>query len=70
MTALTCAFGRPWPIDPRWKGDPQSHCAGCHAESRRLQREFSIGVFFGEHDADGYTPVDRRAQARRKDAAA
>jgi hypothetical protein len=60
---LTCAFGSPW--GPRGCGP----CTGCLAESDRLEAEFARKVAAGVYDVDGYTPADRRAQAKRQVAA-
>lgn len=57
MASPVCAFGSPWPHT--------KPCRGCAAESARLIAEFWRGVFFGLHDADGYTPADRKVQAAR-----
>lgn len=53
---VTCAFGAIWPCDP---------CAGCQAESARLSAQFAADVAAGRYDAEGYTPAERRAQARK-----
>lgn len=57
---LSCAFGSPWGA----KGC--GPCLKCQAESDRLDREFDRGVFLGAHDADGYTPAERRQQAKKE----
>lgn len=53
--ALVCAFGEPWlgahPL--------------CEQEGDRLCRLFEAAVGRGEFDAHGYTPNERKAQARR-----
>jgi hypothetical protein len=52
---LVCANGSPWPCGP---------CAKCAAEVARLMAEADRDTFFGVFDAAGYTPADRRAQAK------
>lgn len=51
---LTCACGSPW--GPKGCGP----CKKCLARLDRDCREFERGVFFGEHDADGYKPGERK----------
>ena len=52
MKPLTCAFGTPWGL---------SHeCAGCAAESARLEAEFQAGVLAGRWDREGYTAQERK----------
>jgi hypothetical protein len=57
MTTPVCAFGIPSARHPG--------CLWCAAEVARLCAEFTQAVERGEYDAHGYTPADRRAQARR-----
>lgn len=59
-----CAHGRPSPIDPEWAGE--EHCAGCLAESQRAQAAFDTDVKAGKYDAEGYTPAERTAQAKKR----
>jgi hypothetical protein len=53
--ALVCAFGEPF-----FGAHPL-----CEAEACRLRALFQENVKAGVYDAQGYTPADRRAQARR-----
>lgn len=53
----TCSFGHPFPCGP---------CDDCLAETERLSQEFEAAVARGEYDAEGYTPNERKAQARRR----
>lgn len=55
---LVCAFGEPW-IGPHPK---------CAAYADELDRQFDAAVAAGKYDQDGYTPADRRAEQKRKDA--
>lgn len=64
-TGLTCAFGQPWPGDHV----TPSGCPSCQAEIERLCAEFKAAVARGEYDEQGYTPNERKAQAKRKAAA-
>ena len=52
----TCAFGTLWPHET---------CAGCEAESARLEAEFWRKVAAGEYDEQGYTPAERKLQQRK-----
>lgn len=56
QAALTCSNGEPWmgphPI--------------CEAETARHCAEFDAAVARGEYDAEGYTPNERKAQAKRQ----
>lgn len=54
-TGLTCAFGEPW----------MGEHPLCDAETARACERFAEAVARGEFDADGYTPNERRAQAKR-----
>ena len=51
-----CAFGAVWPCGP---------CRGCIEKADQLEAQFWRAVFFGEYDADGYTPAERKAQQRK-----
>jgi len=53
-TGLTCVFGSLW--GPTGCGP----CAGCVAESDRLEAAFWQGVARGEYDQAGYRPRARR----------
>lgn len=59
-TAVTCVYGEP--------------IAGphplCEARVARDVLEFYEAVMRGEYDAEGFTPKERVAQARRRDGAA
>jgi hypothetical protein len=57
---LTCAFKSPW--GPTGCGP----CAKCQRESDRSCAAFDRGVFFGLHDARGYTPAEARARDKVK----
>ena len=52
---LVCAFGEPW-IGPH---------PLCEAETGRACAAFDAGVQAGRWDAQGYTPAERRQQARK-----
>ncbi len=56
-----CAFGTPF--------YPHRRCVGRAKEATRLQLEFRIAVFEGRMDVDGYSPAERRAQQRKREAA-
>lgn len=60
----TCAFGIPWIVHMNGHG-----CLWCAAESDRLCAQFAADVASGKYDEFGYTPKDRRAQAKQKQAA-
>lgn len=60
----TCAFGIPWIVHVNGQG-----CLWCAAESERLSEQFVADVASGKYDAEGWTPKERRAQAKRKQAA-
>ena len=52
---LTCAFGEPWMgLHPL-----------CEARSNEMCRQFAEAVRSGQFAAEGYTPNERKAQARR-----
>jgi hypothetical protein len=53
---LTCSFGEPW---------TGAHPL-CEQESERLCAAFAEAVARGEFDAAGYSPADRKAQAKRR----
>ncbi len=54
--ALTCAFSEPW-MGPH---------PLCEAETDRACQQFAEAVARGEFDAQGYTPNERKAQAKRR----
>lgn len=58
----TCMFGVPWSAH-------MQGCLWCHAEADRLCAQFAADVASGKCDAEGFTPKDRRAQAKRQQAA-
>ena len=58
-----CYFGRPSPIDPEWPGP--HHCAGCVAAVQQAVAAFQADVTARIYDAEGYTPAERRAEARK-----
>jgi hypothetical protein len=62
---LTCAHGEPsnGGKAPGWTGP--HHCAGCAEAVLAASRRFRAAVARGEYDAEGYTPAERRAQARK-----
>lgn len=53
---LVCAFNEPWE-----GGHPL-----CEQHAMQLRREFREAVARGDMDAQGYTPNERKAQARRQ----
>ncbi len=55
-----CVFGAG---DPTWLGP--HHCAGCATEVDRAVAQMAEARQRGAYDADGYTPAERRAMARR-----
>lgn len=59
VDVVVCAFGSPW--GRRGCGP----CRKCRAESRRMDRAFARSVFFGEYDANGYTPAEAQARETR-----
>jgi hypothetical protein len=65
--ALPCAFGSP----TRWGSiyavgwRAPHHCLACLVAVERGCLAFDRAVARGEFDAAGYTPAERRAQARR-----
>jgi hypothetical protein len=56
---LTCFHGEPW------DGDHPL----CRADVERACQRFDDAVARGEYDAHGWTPKERKAQAKRKDLA-
>lgn len=56
-----CSFGG---TGRGWKGP--HHCRRCAAWVERACREFARDVFFGIYDWQGFTPNERKAQAKRK----
>lgn len=59
FSGLTCALGEDWEgAHPR-----------CEQETARARVDFAEAVARGEFDAEGYTPNERRAQAKRAKAA-
>ena len=56
---VVCGNGSPW---GRVGCGP---CAACIAEAEALEADFWVAVAAGRWDQDGYTPADRKAQARR-----
>jgi len=60
---LTCGFGSPW--GPAGCGSAGQPCRHCQAFTARLIEEFERDVFFGIYDREGYTPRERKWQARR-----
>ena len=63
MNGLTCANGSPW--GQYGCGTQGRACAKCEAVTTLACAEFDRGVFFGEHDQQGYTPAERQAQQRK-----
>lgn len=63
---LTCAHGAPWYGCGPQRPVGHYHCVGCAKEGLRLIREFWQGVSEGRWDEQGYTPSERRAQAKRQ----
>jgi len=59
-----CAFGSPL-TDHYPFALPLFACQGCRDECVRLRVEFRAAVARGEYDEQGYTPNERKAQARR-----
>ena len=59
---LTCAFGEPWPGATFPAGHPL-----CDAATDQACVQFEADVAAGRNDAEGYTPVERRAQQRRQE---
>ena len=57
---LGCYFGSAWGVHGC------GPCAKCRAYADELEAQFWRGVFFGEHDAQGYTPNERAAQVKRR----
>ena len=49
-TPPVCAFGTPWPHNPR--------CAGCRAFAAQLARGFAADVAAGRFNARGYTRAE------------
>ena len=55
-TGLTCKFGEPWmELHPL-----------CEAHADDMCQQFAKAVRAGTYDAAGYTPNERRAQAKRR----
>lgn len=63
---LTCGFGTPWldHVDPP-VGTGRG-CAACAAQTEAASQAFAAAVAAGTYDAEGYTPAERRAQAKRR----
>ena len=57
---MTCSFGT-----PIVKGSC-GPCAKCVAQLDKDCEAFDRDVFFGVYDREGYTPAERKAQAKRK----
>ncbi len=53
---LTCALSEPW----------MGKHPKCEKEAARMAAEFDRDVFFGKYDAQGYTPNERKALAKRQ----
>jgi len=58
-TSLTCAFGVPW--RQHFKGE---RCPACVAAVDEGRARFAALVAAGLMDAEGYTPNERRMQAK------
>ena len=48
--------------------DGPDHCPACHAEADRLCAQFEADVASGQFDAEGFTPKERKAQRKRRQA--
>lgn len=55
----TCSFGR---TGARCGGD---HCLDCYLEAQGACQRFAASVASGKHDAEGFTPAERKAEQRR-----
>lgn len=62
--SLVCAFGVPWLHHVTPPTGTGLGCLLCAAEEERLLAVFDAGVASGTHDAQGYTPSERRAHAK------
>ena len=60
-SGLTCANGTAWASHFNGTG-----CALCAADTERTCAAFDAAVAAGIYDAQGYTPKERRALARRR----
>lgn len=67
-TALSCTVARPpcafGETGLGWLGP--HHCLQCMLEVVRACQAFDAAVARGEFDAEGYTPKERRVQAKRR----
>lgn len=62
---VLCANGQADARDTGYVGP--HHCAACAAEVDALCQAFAVAVRNGEYDVEGYTPADRRVQAKRRE---
>lgn len=58
---MTCGFGD---TGEGWDGD--HHCYQCWRLVRDMCRQFARDVRAGKFDAQGYTPNERKAQAKKR----
>jgi hypothetical protein len=63
---LPCAYGE---TGIGWPYIGQAHCHRCLWAIVALIRQFRRDVAAGLYDAEGYTPAERRAQQKRREAA-
>lgn len=60
----TCAFGTPFVHHFDGTG-----CPGCETSYAGIDARFAAAVARGEYDEQGYTPQERKTQAKRRRAA-
>lgn len=58
---LVCAYGQ---TGIGWEGP--HHCAQCAADVEQACEQFDADVRAGKYDEQGFTPAERRAQAKRR----